>query len=226
MPKVDAEPAKLPLPSEANDTASTTGQEKEGPSLYIEHSHGSTDTKFAVKESATPLADSASPSGGPAAGKPAEPSSIETPPPSDSSTRLTLFGLLLIFAFIWLYGRGRNLQAGRTTNRPGTDSANGAGQSEDAGKRTKQEYAGGPEGESKSRSNGRPDDKEPVDPFVVLGLRPCATKEEIRSAYLDLMTKYHPDKVAHLGVEFQEMARKKALQINAAFEMLGGRRYK
>ena len=34
------------------------------------------------------------------------------------------------------------------------------------------------------------------------------------------MSKYHPDKVAHLATEFQEIARKRALEINSAFEIL------
>jgi preprotein translocase subunit Sec63 len=36
------------------------------------------------------------------------------------------------------------------------------------------------------------------------------------------MTKYHPDKVAHLGSEIQDVAKKKALELNRAYEMLNG----
>jgi hypothetical protein len=58
------------------------------------------------------------------------------------------------------------------------------------------------------------------DPYEVLGLSAGASKDEIRSAYRGLVAKYHPDKVAHLGLEFEAIAREKALAINRAFEML------
>jgi Restriction endonuclease/DnaJ domain len=58
------------------------------------------------------------------------------------------------------------------------------------------------------------------DPYEVLGISSGASKDEIRSAYRSLVAKYHPDKVAHLGHEFQAIAREKAMVINEAFEML------
>jgi Restriction endonuclease/DnaJ domain len=58
------------------------------------------------------------------------------------------------------------------------------------------------------------------DPYEVLGISSSASKDEIRSAYRSLVAKYHPDKVAHLGHEFQAIAREKAIVINEAFEML------
>lgn len=57
-------------------------------------------------------------------------------------------------------------------------------------------------------------------PYEVLGIPSGASKDEIRSAYRSLVAKYHPDKVAHLGHEFQAIAREKAIVINEAFEML------
>jgi DnaJ-domain-containing protein 1 len=61
-----------------------------------------------------------------------------------------------------------------------------------------------------------------LDPYDVLGISPGASKDEIRSAYRGLVAKYHPDKLAHLGHEFQGIAREKALAINRAFEILNG----
>jgi DnaJ-domain-containing protein 1 len=69
-------------------------------------------------------------------------------------------------------------------------------------------------------ANGNQGDSELVDPFAVLGLRPGASKEEIRGAYLNLIGKYHPDKVAHLGIEFQEPAKTKTIQLIRAYDML------
>lgn len=54
----------------------------------------------------------------------------------------------------------------------------------------------------------------------VLGVTPGASSEEIRRAYLEMVKKYHPDRVAHLGEEFKELAHKKFVEIQAAYERL------
>jgi preprotein translocase subunit Sec63 len=40
----------------------------------------------------------------------------------------------------------------------------------------------------------------------------------IRKKYKQLLAKYHPDKVQHLGIEFQEMAERKTKAIMEAYE--------
>ena len=57
-------------------------------------------------------------------------------------------------------------------------------------------------------------------PYEVLGVSQGASKDQIRSAYVDLMARYHPDKVAHLGLEFQAIAKEKTLAINRAYHLL------
>jgi hypothetical protein len=44
------------------------------------------------------------------------------------------------------------------------------------------------------------------------------TKSQLRKKYLELVSKYHPDKVADLGQELIDIAEKKTKEINAAFE--------
>ena len=56
--------------------------------------------------------------------------------------------------------------------------------------------------------------------YAVLGLTNTATKEEIKKTYRDLTKKYHPDKVHHLGDEFNEQAEKKMQDINQAYDEL------
>ena len=46
------------------------------------------------------------------------------------------------------------------------------------------------------------------------------SKEEIDAAYKARMKEYHPDKVAHLGEELQELARRKVLEIQKAYQQL------
>ena len=67
-------------------------------------------------------------------------------------------------------------------------------------------------------SVGRDDAKK--NPYEILGVSAQADPEAIRSAYRRLAGQYHPDKVAHLGPEFQEMAEKRFKEIQEAYEKL------
>jgi DnaJ-domain-containing protein 1 len=58
------------------------------------------------------------------------------------------------------------------------------------------------------------------DPYAVLGVSRDASLKEIRAAYLREMFNYHPDKVAHLGKDLQELANTKAQEINRAYAEL------
>ncbi|UWZ85143.1 restriction endonuclease [Occallatibacter riparius] len=60
------------------------------------------------------------------------------------------------------------------------------------------------------------------DPYRILGIRRGASREEIRAAYRREMSNYHPDKVAHLGKELQDLAKVKAQAINRAYSELAG----
>lgn len=54
--------------------------------------------------------------------------------------------------------------------------------------------------------------------YATLGLTENATMEEIKKAYRKLSMQYHPDKVRHLGEEFQKIAEDKMKEINAAYD--------
>lgn len=54
----------------------------------------------------------------------------------------------------------------------------------------------------------------------ILGLEGRVTKSQIRRKYLELISKYHPDRVQDLGDELVELAEQKAKQINEAYEWL------
>lgn len=66
----------------------------------------------------------------------------------------------------------------------------------------------------------RPQGAPAFDPHAVLGVPRGAPRDAIRRAYLELAAKYHPDKVQHLGSEFQAIAEEKLKQFNKAYQQL------
>jgi DnaJ like chaperone protein len=58
------------------------------------------------------------------------------------------------------------------------------------------------------------------DPYGILGVVEGSSNDEIVRAYRDLASKYHPDKVSHLGNEFIELATRKFTWIQQAYEKI------
>ncbi len=58
--------------------------------------------------------------------------------------------------------------------------------------------------------------------YGVLGLKPGATKEEVKKAYRRLMNEYHPDKLASKGLpeSMMKAATEKAQEIGQAYELI------
>ena len=54
------------------------------------------------------------------------------------------------------------------------------------------------------------------DAYKVLGLTKDATDDEVRKAYRKLALQYHPDRVATLGDDVKEAAKKKFQELNDA----------
>ena len=65
---------------------------------------------------------------------------------------------------------------------------------------------------------------QPVNPYDILGVPAQCTDEELHHAYRTLVSRYHPDKVSHLGVEFIELAHRKFNQIQSAYQAIRGER--
>ena len=53
-------------------------------------------------------------------------------------------------------------------------------------------------------------------PYKVRGVNEGASQEEIRSAYLKLVKKYHPDK--YTDSDLKELANEKLVEVNEAYE--------
>ena len=57
-------------------------------------------------------------------------------------------------------------------------------------------------------------------PYRVLEIDRSASDDEIKKAYRKMANKYHPDKVAHLGKEMQDLAEEKFKAVNDAYQQL------
>lgn len=55
---------------------------------------------------------------------------------------------------------------------------------------------------------------------TMLGVSVNASIEDIKSAYKQRMKEYHPDRVANLGAELKDLARKKTQEFNDAYQFL------
>ncbi len=65
---------------------------------------------------------------------------------------------------------------------------------------------------------------ETLDPHTVLGVDRNASLDEVKRAYKQLALKYHPDKVQHLGEEFQKLAEDRFKDIQDAYMALTSRK--
>jgi len=86
--------------------------------------------------------------------------------------------------------------------------------------RTQRAAAGGPKASARASQSAAGIE---FDPFEALEISPGASPDEIKAAYRQMLAKYHPDKVTHLGEDFQKIAHEKALDIQKAYEMLCGK---
>jgi curved DNA-binding protein CbpA len=58
------------------------------------------------------------------------------------------------------------------------------------------------------------------DYYELLGIQPSASAEVIKQAFREQVSRYHPDKVQHLGKEFQEIAAGRTAELTAAYHVL------
>ena len=66
----------------------------------------------------------------------------------------------------------------------------------------------------------KPKKQNTTDLYSLFGLKPTATKTEIKKAYREACKKHHPDKVQHLGKEFQKIAEEKMKKLNESYDIL------
>ena len=85
------------------------------------------------------------------------------------------------------------------------------------------QWAGGEQSSSRQRqrepSSGAADAAK-LDPWQVLQTSRHASPDELAAAYKAQLLRYHPDRVAHLGEEFQRLAHQRTLEIQQAYARL------
>ena len=52
----------------------------------------------------------------------------------------------------------------------------------------------------------------------ILEIETTASDDEVKKAYRKMAVKYHPDKVSHLGEDYQKMAKEKFQNVLRAYE--------
>ena len=60
--------------------------------------------------------------------------------------------------------------------------------------------------------------------YKILGIESTSTDEQVKKAYRKMAIKFHPDKVAQMGEEYQRGAKEKFQQIQDAYEAIKKRR--
>ncbi len=56
--------------------------------------------------------------------------------------------------------------------------------------------------------------------YRILEVDPSASDQEVKKSYRQMANKYHPDKVSHLGEDFQKAANQKFQKVNEAYEKI------
>jgi curved DNA-binding protein CbpA len=62
------------------------------------------------------------------------------------------------------------------------------------------------------------------DYYELLGIDASASPEQVKQGFRQQISRYHPDKVQHLGKEFQEIAAGRAAELTAAYQVLSDER--
>lgn len=113
---------------------------------------------------------------------------------------------ILVLAMVWYYFYSNRAKSSGTF-----------GQFKQQQDYYQQQYGNRQQGNTGNRGQQQGTGGEKKDPYTVLGVGRNASADEIKKAYRRLVNTYHPDKVSHMGEEFQQLAEKKFKEIQEAY---------
>lgn len=61
---------------------------------------------------------------------------------------------------------------------------------------------------------------EPINAYKILEIEQSASDDEVKKAYRKMAVKFHPDKVSHLGEEYQQAAKEKFQKVQDAYDKI------
>lgn len=105
--------------------------------------------------------------------------------------------------------RTKTSESDEAQNEPGAEREFSGGHDDKRDERTEETYETG--GNSANWERERRYGK-------ILDLRGSVTRDDIKDRYRKLVARYHPDKVQHLGEEFQRLAEERMKEINEAYD--------
>ena len=109
-------------------------------------------------------------------------------------------------------------------SRPKTGMPEADGEEPRAKRKEEDQRGKDAEGRKKKARQAPPQAAPPlVTPWQILGVKANASPEEIRGAFHKLAVQYHPDKVHHMGEDFQKVAHEKFLELQKAYKRLSSR---
>jgi DnaJ like chaperone protein len=119
---------------------------------------------------------------------------------------------ILVLALVWYYF---------FSNRAKSSGAYQQFKNQYSRYQQQQKYGTGYQHESGNYRRDKPEAENSTgkkDPYTILGVEKNASADEIKKAYRKLVNTYHPDKVSHMGEEFQKLAEKKFKEIQEAYQ--------
>lgn len=116
---------------------------------------------------------------------------------------------ILVLAMVWYYFYSNRAKSSDTF-----------GQFKQQHDYYQQQYGNRQRGSTDNRGQQQGTGGEKKDPYTVLGVGRNASADEIKKAYRRLVNTYHPDKVGHMGEEFQQLAEEKFKEIQEAYLQL------
>jgi uncharacterized membrane protein YkvA (DUF1232 family) len=146
--------------------------------------------------------------------------------------RIPVFGLIDdIITLFWLVKKYRQLTGTKDNVKSSTKTSSKAQAQSGPSASGKKQYssssanqnAQGSQNSQSSQSDSKKAEAKPqkgYNPYKILGVNQATSREELDKRYKELARKYHPDRVNHLGKEFQELAHEKMVEIQKAYDEL------